>query len=91
MGYTAAFHVMLDFDGALRCDWGNMVYEEVVCDVEDVKTRKIKLFCPKCGQRLFRGRNYDIDLDCRNCGSKIEAEREDLIIHIDVELVLEED
>lgn len=59
--------------------------------MERVKEKSCKICCPRCGQRLFRGNRFDIVLDCPNCGSKVEAEREDLKINISLEIDLSED
>ena len=90
MGYIVAFHVMLVSNEAHKCGWGNKVNEEVVHDMEDTKTKRIKLCCPRCGQRLFRGGTFDIELECPSCHTKIEADREDMKITINMELVITE-
>ncbi|MBO4456244.1 MAG: hypothetical protein J5802_00845 [Butyrivibrio sp.] len=58
--------------------------------MEKVKKQRYKIFCPKCGHRLFRGSNFDLEMDCPNCGSNIDVEREDLSTHIVLEIQLPE-
>lgn len=58
--------------------------------MEKVNKHRFKVFCPKCGQKLFRGNGFDIDMDCGNCGSNIDLEREGGIIRIVVKMQLPE-
>ncbi|RKM55697.1 hypothetical protein D6853_09080 [Butyrivibrio sp. X503] len=54
--------------------------------MEKVKKQRYKIFCPKCGHRLFRGSSFDLEMDCPNCGSNIDLEREDVGIRIVLEV-----
>lgn len=54
--------------------------------MDKVKKQRYKIFCPKCGHKLFRGSSFDLEMDCPNCGSSIDLEREGIKIRIDLEL-----
>ena len=54
--------------------------------MEKVKKQRYKIFCPKCGHRLFRGSSFDLEIDCPNCGSNIDLERGDVNIRIVLEI-----
>ena len=54
--------------------------------MEKVKEQRYKIFCPKCGHKLFRGSSFDLEINCPNCGSNIDLEREDVNIRIVLEI-----
>ena len=91
MGYTAIISVMLFIDGARLHIEENMVTEEDVYVVEKVKNKRCKVFCPHCGHKLFRASRFDLEMDCPNCGSSLELEREDFSIRISLEFNFSED
>ncbi len=58
--------------------------------VEKLKKQRYKIFCPKCGHRLFRGSFFDLEMVCPNCGSNLNMEREDLNVRIVLEMQVSE-
>ena len=59
--------------------------------MEELKKKKCKICCPRCGQRLFRGTKFDIEIDCPSCGAKVAVENEDYSIRIILEFQVPEE